>query len=734
MKTFGKTLSIFLAILLTFPLTGSVSAAESSLPVNEVRELYPGVVQTSYSLPSSSTYGLQKFTTVEFNPTQPDLYFDVTCGREKVNLLTTVSQTIKNFNQNNGEGKTAIAAVNGDMWTVSYAHSRVEGSGTVYGGCSDAVVKKSLSLPRGYTVYDGEIICSQHMVQETPYEGVFQSFAIADDGTALLGCISLDISILNKTRPTKIKADGLNRLPANNALVVYTDKGPASNYCLDDAYEVVIDFDTDYTVFHGETMTGVVTAISKPNEARNAMAENRMILTARGSRISDISGIEIGDKIKLSFSVSDEMGNTAMWQTVRNAVGGHMPIIINGVSQNMADSTRYPASILGIKADGKVVMLTADGRQSGYSVGFRISMLDELCQELGIVTAFLLDGGGSATMVVDDGDGGYELANRPSDKFSDGTYGKERTVLNSVILSYGPSAEKEISATDISVTPSEITASRGEIVSLRASITPSVATNQTVTWTSANPEIAVVSQSGVVQMISAGSTTITAQTSNHIVTSIPVTVLDTSTDPGDQPDSPKPPSFEFPFDDVAEDAWYYDAVDYAYQNNLIKGTSETTFEPDVSMTRAMFVQLAANMSGITDAEEYPQTPFVDTAPDGWYKAAVAWAYSNSLVLGTSDTTFEPNSAITREQMCVFLMKYAQFMEFIPELDNTKKAFADDNEISEWAKDAVYYCQKAGFVSGVGDNRFNPTGTASRAEVATLFANFHKAVVQNSSVD
>ena len=734
MKIFGKTLSIFLAVLLIFPLTGSVSAAESSLPAGEVRELYPGVMQTSYSLPSSSTYGLQKFTMVEFDPKQSDLYFDVTCGRGAANLLTTVSQTVKNFNQNNGEGKTAIAAVNGDMWTVSYAHSRVEGSGTSFLGYSDAVVKKALSLPFGYTVYDGEIISSQNIEQETPYSGVFQSFAIADDGTPLLGCILMDINILNKTRPTKIKADGLNRLPANNALVVYTDKGPTSNYCLDDAYEVVIDFDTDYTVFHGETVTGRVTSISKPNESRSSMTENRMILTARGSRISDISGIEVGDKIELSFSVFDQMGNTAMWYTVRNAVGGHMPIIINGVSQNMADSTRYPASILGIKADGKVVMLTADGRQSGYSVGFRISMLDELCQELGIVTAFLLDGGGSATMVVDDGDGGYELANRPSDKFSDGTYGKERTVLNSVILSYGPSVEKEISATDISVTPSEISASVGETVSLQAKITPSVATNQTVTWTSANPEIAVVSQSGVVQMISAGNTTVTAQTSNHIVTSIPVTVLDNTPDPGDQPDPPEPPIYEFPFGDVAEDAWYYGAVDYAYKNNLIKGTSETTFEPDVAMTRAMFVQLAANMSGITDTEEYPQTPFTDTASDGWYKTAVAWAYSNSLVLGTSDTTFEPNTAITREQMCVFLMKYAQFMEVVPELDNTKKAFFDDDEISEWAKDAVYYCQKAGFVSGVGDNRFNPKGTASRAEVATLFTNFHKSFVQNSSGD
>ena len=726
MNRFGKAISVLLAVLLIFPLAGSVSAADGEITGGKVQELYPGVKHTSYSLPSSSTYGLQKFSTVEFDPKQPDLYFDVTSGKGTANQLVTVSQTIQNFNQNNNEGKTAIAAVNGDMWTVAYAHSRVLGSGTTYGGYSDAVVKKSLTLPRGYTVYGGEIICSQHMIQETPYEGVFQSFGIADDGTALLGCISLDISIRNQTQNNSLKADGLNRLPANDALVLYTDKGPTSNYCLDDAYEVVLDFDSDYTVFHGESVVGTVTSISKPGESRSGIQANRMILTARGNRIADISGMKVGDKIQIDFSVTDSMGNTEMWRTMRNAIGGHMPIVINGVSQNLADNTRYPTSILGIKADGKVVMLTADGRQSGYSVGFRISMLDELCQELGIVTAFLLDGGGSATMVVSDGSGGYTLSNRPCDKFSDGSYGKERTVVNSVILSYGPNSNKEIPVTGISVSPSKVTAYTGSTTSLRAVITPSVATNQTITWTSANSQIASVSQSGVVQMIAPGTTVITATTNNGLSFDISVTVREKT----QEPDPDDPPQPDFPFEDVSEDSWYYEAVDYAFRNSLFQGTTETTFEPNTPMTRAMFVQLAANMSDVSDSDEYPRPPFKDTVPNAWYSIAVAWAYSNELVLGTSETTFEPNTAITREQMCVFLMKYAKYIKFEPELDESKEVFSDNAEISAWAKDAVAYCQKAGFVSGVGGNRFNPQGTASRAEVAMLFTNFHRAFIQN----
>lgn len=137
--------------------------------------------------------------------------------------------------------------------------------------------------------------------------------------------------------------------------------------------------------------------------------------------------------------------------TVTNCVGGHMPIVINGdvVQSMLTNNVNYPTSILGIKADGKVVMLTSYGRQksTGYSVGMKISDLHSLCSDLGIVTAFLLDGGGSASMSVTDGEGGYELTGRPCDKDKNGNYGKERAVVNSVILSYGTPQKMRMSLT-----------------------------------------------------------------------------------------------------------------------------------------------------------------------------------------------------------------------------------------------------------------------------------------------
>ena len=127
------------------------------------------------------------------------------------------------------------------------------------------------------------------MGTETPYDDFFYSFGVADDGTAYIGQISTTLSLINLTTKKSATADGLNRLPANDSLVVYSDKGPISNYALDDAHEVVIDFTDDYTIKHGTRITGTVTAVSEPGTQRYNMQKNRIILTARGTNIEQIS-------------------------------------------------------------------------------------------------------------------------------------------------------------------------------------------------------------------------------------------------------------------------------------------------------------------------------------------------------------------------------------------------------------------------------------------------------------
>lgn len=197
---------------------GMLRAEEQKLPVEAenitTKELYPGVTLTTFELSKSSKYGQNKVGVVEFDPTQSDLYIDVTNMAEYSNTLRTVEKTVTDFNEGNNSGKTAIAAINGDLWMVSYAHARVEGSETSYGGYTDAVVTKSLTLPRGFNMYNGEIITSAHMSQETPFEGAFQSFGFTADNRPYLGQPTVTIQVKNITQDTEqVKADGINRLP-----------------------------------------------------------------------------------------------------------------------------------------------------------------------------------------------------------------------------------------------------------------------------------------------------------------------------------------------------------------------------------------------------------------------------------------------------------------------------------------------------------------------------------------
>jgi len=447
-----KVLVILTILVLLASFSGIASFADEPEKFNgEIARtkttLYEGVEMTHITLGADSKYGQNEFWVVEFDPTREDLAIDVTGIGQYSTKLGTTQKTVENFLSTNTQNKVPIAAINGDMWMVTYAHARVEGSGTEYGGYKDAVVTHSLTLPRGLNMYNGEIISSPHTTAETPYEGEFDAFGITADGRTVLGTPKLNITCTNLTNTSlsSIKLTGLNRLPANKAIMLYSDKGCEDNYSLDDAYEVIIDCDYDYCIKQNAVIKGKVTQICKPGEANVKMKENRLILTARGStQIGKLDDFAIGDEIEFSFVLKGNKNDNDIWQEVTNAVGGHMQLVKNGKSTGISDASRYPTSIIGNKADGSVVFVTIDGRQTGYSVGFKICDMDDILLAFGVQNAFLLDGGGSATMVNIKEDGNYELTNHPCDKDSNGNYGQARTVVNSIILSYiAPEATEE---------------------------------------------------------------------------------------------------------------------------------------------------------------------------------------------------------------------------------------------------------------------------------------------------
>ncbi len=177
------------------------------------------------------------------------------------------------------------------------------------------------------------------------------------------------------------------------------------------------------------------------------------------------------------------------------------------------------------------------------------------------------------------------------------------------------------------------------------------------------------------------------------------------------------------FKDIKKGDWYYNAVDYAVKNDLFKGISETEFGPNVKMSRAMFVTVLGRLHGIESTKA--TTKFTDVDKEAYYSDYVAWAAANNIVSGTSTTQFSPNANITREQICVIMYRYCDYAGITLKNVNSEIIFTDAGKISSWAKQAVAACQRGALVNGKDGGKFDPLGSATRAEVATILMNFSK---------
>ena len=174
------------------------------------------------------------------------------------------------------------------------------------------------------------------------------------------------------------------------------------------------------------------------------------------------------------------------------------------------------------------------------------------------------------------------------------------------------------------------------------------------------------------------------------------------------------------FADVPASAWYYDAVEYVYENGLMSGVSGGWFAPNDTLTRAMLVQTLYAMEGRPAAAS---AGFADVASGDWYASAVNWAAANGVVSGVSETGFGPNNALTREQLALILYRFAQYKGYDVTGTSDLAAYADGSSVSSWAAEAMGWAVDAGLISGVGGNQIAPTGTASRAQVAQILMNF-----------
>jgi len=190
-----------------------------------------------------------------------------------------------------------------------------------------------------------------------------------------------------------------------------------------------------------------------------------------------------------------------------------------------------------------------------------------------------------------------------------------------------------------------------------------------------------------------------------------------------------------PFADVADTAWYYDGVVYAYENGVFSGTSTTAFSPAATMTRGQLVAVLWRMAG--SPEPTKTAAFTDVDSDAYYAKAVNWAVEKGITSGKSTTSFDPKAAISRQQFATFLYQYAKLMKY----DTTQggmaiREFSDYGQISSYAGEAMAWANAAGLIqgssTGTAASKINPTGTATRGQVAVILMRFAKNVKMASA--
>ena len=180
------------------------------------------------------------------------------------------------------------------------------------------------------------------------------------------------------------------------------------------------------------------------------------------------------------------------------------------------------------------------------------------------------------------------------------------------------------------------------------------------------------------------------------------------------------------FTDI-QNHWAADNILFVASRGLLSGTSDTTFSPNTGMTRGMFVTALGRLAGI-NPNSYKTGKFTDVKADAYYAPYVNWAAQNGIVEGVTATTFAPDNNINREQMAVIMKNYAAKLGYTVPKPLEAVTFADNASISSWAKEAVKSMQQAGILAGKANNRFDPAGTATRAEVATVLRRFVEIVI------
>jgi hypothetical protein len=393
---FGATLTLL--ALVAVPALPTQAGLTSPYVRKSITTLSPGITWEVGVARTGS--GKQTVYVARIDPTNPNVSIEALLSNDRVIKLEKPS---KNAQRNSRPGKLAMVATNGDVSTAGDA-----GAGAV--------------MPSMH-VHDGVMQVGTSCGRPT--------LGVDSDGTARIGWVRNRITFdmtqrLPKWWEGQIILRGVNRAPNSNQVSLYTPTFGPSTLNMTTSFDVVIN--PDGPIPASGVVWGTVEEL-RPGAVNSTIPAGRFVLVGRGEKAASMKSLVIGDRVSFVTEFGDGTQNAcagkdvvSSWDDTEEALGGNYFTARNG--QNVAPTySQYPKggvaaprTNVGITADGIVMLVVVDGRQSGYSIGMNLIEMGDLMLSLGAVHAFNLDGGGSSVMATRPaGATSIMVANRPSD-------------------------------------------------------------------------------------------------------------------------------------------------------------------------------------------------------------------------------------------------------------------------------------------------------------------------------
>ncbi len=750
-----KSLYRFLTLLLIFGmlLAGAASAAVLGTPIDGTEQDVLRSVQLARGVYwTGSDYRSENY--IEYTPTDSVVpmvvYGARVCNSGRFGTMTAPLEQ---------QGYHVIAGVNGDYYNTSDYQ------------------------PLGIVVSDGILRSS---------DGGHWAVGFYDDGTTVIGKPSVIISVeaLGQT----FYSVTLNKTRMLNTLALFTaDFAPTTKNVLS-GYDVILIPKEESYFTTSCTRTFTVGWVEQGGGAR-ALEAGQVIMSINAasdeSMVAAVQAMQPGDEETVRIQCDPA------WENVQYAVGSLYKLVTNGAVEPGLEATAAPRTAVGRRPDGTLVLYTIDGRQKGLSVGASMTQVAQRLVELGCTEAAVMDGGGSTSInVVLPGDTTASQINSPSD-------GSQRPVTEYIVLATKEQATGQAERLPLYPRSLHLLAGASQPLTVKA-----VDENGYPAGISSLPQYSVsegvgTASAGEFHAIAAGTGEITVMADGLESDSVPVTVVETPdqiwirnrgtaftrlvlevgqrvdlsatamsnhlnltcqdtcytwtttggvgtiTQEGVFTAADKKASgtisaaaggqtatvtveiiypegyWDNPFTDVKKSDWFYDSVQYVCLENLFKGMTETTFAPNTPLSRAMVATLLYRMAGQPDISGLTNS-FRDVASDAWYARAVTWAEDAGVVTGVAAGVFSPDTSVTREQLVTMLDRYRAAMGGqASDADPSACAqrFKDWNRVSGWAVDSMAWAVEAGILQGDENGAVLPGGSATRAQAAAIFQRY-----------